>query len=135
MQNSVSSIHLGRLIEKILEEKHLSRAYLARQLNMSPQNIRKNILEKESLSTDKIQRINAILDCNLFDYFTTPSDRSITIKDCDSSQIAAHDFYNQSGANEIAGLKKQIEILEARLADKDTMIEWLKKSLEKYSRE
>lgn len=129
MLNKQPQIHIGELIAKVLYEKHISRAELARRLKIKSQYIKPGILEKPSLQTDVVQRINTALECNLFEYFIDPSERGITIKDCDSSQIAGHDFYNQSDINEIVNLKKQIELLEARLRDKDEMIELLKKSL------
>lgn len=128
MSDIHTPIHLGQIIENILREKGLSKKILAERLDIKNQNINKQVFDNYALKTDLIQRINAALDCNLFEYFIDTADRSMTLPDGDRTQLA--DTNHNPDVNEIVNLKKQIELLEARLKDKEEMIELLKKSLD-----
>ena len=60
-----STIHIGNLISKVLEEKHISVAELANQLHTDKSNMYK-ILRKSHIDTELLYRISQILNHNFF---------------------------------------------------------------------
>ena len=59
------SVHIGNLISKVLEEKHISVTELAKQLHTDKSNMYK-ILHKAHIDTELLYRISQILDYNFF---------------------------------------------------------------------
>jgi hypothetical protein len=60
-----TSIHIGNIISKVLEDKHISVAELANQLHTDKSNMYK-ILRKSHIDTEVLYRICQILDYNFF---------------------------------------------------------------------
>lgn len=59
------SVHIGNLISKVLEKKHISVTELAKQLHTDKSNMYK-ILHKAHIDTELLYRISHILDHNFF---------------------------------------------------------------------
>ena len=59
------SVHIGNLISKVLEEKHISVTELAKQLHTDKSNMYK-ILRKSHIDTELLCRISQILNHNFF---------------------------------------------------------------------
>ena len=82
----MNKVNLGEIIEELVSEKGLSNAQFAKSIGMARQNIRVSVFQKHSLDTDLVCRINEVLDCNLFDYYTcnksdyTPIKATVTIE-------------------------------------------------------
>ena len=74
----INRINLGETIRKKVEEKGMSQAEFARQIGMQRQNVVKLVFEKASLDTNLLASICEVLDCNLFDYFSSDSDKTVS---------------------------------------------------------
>ena len=74
----INRINLGETIRKKVEEKGMSQAEFARQIGMQRQNVVKLVFDKASLDTNLLASICEVLDCNLFDYFSSNSDNTVS---------------------------------------------------------
>ena len=82
----MNNVNLGEIIQSLVEEKGLSQSQFAKSIGMQRQNVKASVFMKHSLDTDLVCRINEVLDCNLFDYFScnksdyTPIKATVTIE-------------------------------------------------------
>lgn len=74
----IKRINLGEVIRQKVEERGMSQAEFARQIGMQRQNVVKLVFEKVSLDTNLLASICEVLECNLFDYFSSESDKTIS---------------------------------------------------------
>ena len=82
----MNKVNLGEIIESLVNEKGLAHAQFAKSIGMARQNLRTSVYQKHFLDTDLVCRINEVLDCNLFDYYScnksnyTPIKATVTIE-------------------------------------------------------
>lgn len=67
------NIHLGEVIKKILKDRGITYASVARAMNTSRQNFQQ-ILKKPDLDTRHMKKLSEILDFNLFTLFVREDD-------------------------------------------------------------
>lgn len=67
----IKDINLGEVIKEILDERGISQAKLAKKIGVQPQNLKRDVLDKKSLYTDRLRKISEYLDVNLFDLFSS----------------------------------------------------------------
>ena len=70
MNNSESTkrVHLGKLIEKVLKERGMSKAEFGRRIDTSRQNIN-GMLQKPTLDCASVIKISQVLEVNFFEPF------------------------------------------------------------------
>ena len=70
----VNNIHLGKEIQKKLEEHERSATWLAKKLHYAEKSIYK-ILSKSDLTTDMVRKISNVLKFNFFCLYTETENR------------------------------------------------------------
>lgn len=67
----INRINIGEIIRKKVEEKGLSKAKFAESLGIARQNVEKTVFLKHGIDTDLLCNICELLDCNLFDLYSS----------------------------------------------------------------
>ena len=106
-------INIGLLIEQRMNELGISKSEMARRTGIANQNINR-VLEKSSIDTEKLIKISEALDYNFFNCFNSID----TIDTRDVSVASPSD-------NQVPILEERIKHLEALLAEKERMIQFL----------
>lgn len=65
-------IHIGNLVEAQIRSRGITKAEFGRRISTSRQNVN-SLLHRESWDTHLLIRAGKALECNFFDYFTTPT--------------------------------------------------------------
>ena len=110
-------IKIGALIKKVIFEKKISQAELARLLETSPTQITR-LLNKNSIGTDLLCKISKILDYNFFDDFEKkePDENLCLIKE---EQIKPRGLYltHPHIGNKITERMKKIKVSQTELGN------------------
>jgi transcriptional regulator with XRE-family HTH domain len=81
LQKQIPDLHVGQLIEKVLDERGMTKAEFGRRIKTSRQNVN-SILQKKSMDTDYLLHICVVLGTNFFATYSAslngenPSDES-----------------------------------------------------------
>ena len=118
-------VTIGKLIKKRLKERGMSNVEFARRINTHIRNVY-DIFSRKSIDTDLLQTIGSVLDYDFFRYYLKPL--------CDKEIVASEppkNLYTTNAENKrlqkkIEVLEKEIELLNERLQDKETIIKLLK---------
>lgn len=119
-------INIGLLIEQRMNELGINKSEMARRTGIANQNINR-VLEKSSIDTEKLIKISEALDYNFFNCFNsidtidivTASNGGVAI-----SKSSTRDVSSPSD-NQVPILEERIKHLEALLAEKERMIQFL----------
>jgi len=99
-------------IAKTIEDKHISVRQLSQEIGMTETTVHKIIKGKQDIKISTLKQISKVLDVSIH-YLLSPN-ASIFI---DSDKIVRD--------SEMEDLKEELDILKQRLADKQTIVEFL----------
>jgi hypothetical protein len=120
------SIHIGKEIEKVLNEKRFKQLDLAQAINTVPSNV-KRLLSRESIDTNQLLLISKALDHNFFELYTSnfafskgleyaafnrPIDDA-ELKKCQEEKKILEEKYHLQTENAVT-LQKYIKLLEEK---------------------
>ncbi|MEM0996666.1 MAG: helix-turn-helix transcriptional regulator [Bacteroidota bacterium] len=122
---------IGQIIKDVLEKSGVKLTVFAGRIGTTRQNVYK-IFEKDSISTSRLKKISEVLEYDFFEHFRMVS------KDGESRwPRPKEDMPVRPPRYRVAELQKEleitrdrIEILEARLRDKEEIINLLRAKLE-----
>ena len=129
-----NNVHIGLAIENKLRELKMSKTEFGHRIGVAQSNVNR-ILERKSIDTDKLVQISQALK---FNFFTLYCDENININAVDhsafsisSSAMVLDARGNDSAlALKVVELEKEVKNLSERLADKQMIIDLLKKKQE-----
>jgi hypothetical protein len=64
----MSKIHIGKKIREVLDKSHLTIVDFAKSINLTRDGAYK-IFDKETIATDQLQKISAVLNHDFFSYY------------------------------------------------------------------
>lgn len=122
---------IGQIIKEVLEKSGIKLTVFADRIGTSRQNVYK-IFEKDSISTKRLKRISVVLEYDFFQHFR------LVGQDGDLNwESTATDISFRPARHQIAALQKELDasrtrlrILEARLRDKEEIIDLLRMNRE-----
>ena len=116
---------IGKLIQKRLKERGMSNAEFARRINTHVRNVY-DIFRRKSIDTDLLVTIGSVLDYDFFKYYFLPLQEKAPIAN-ESENHYTTNAENKRLQKKIETLEKEIELLNERLQDKETIIKLLGK--------
>lgn len=121
-------INIGLLIEQRMNELGINKSEMARRTGIANQNINR-VLEKSSIDTEKLIKISEALDYNFFNCFNSIDTIDIVTASNGGVAISKSSTRDVSVAspsdNQVPILEERIKHLEALLAEKERMIQFL----------
>ena len=115
--NPIKDVHIGHEIERRIAELHMTKKSFAEQLGMADQNLKRSILDKPNIDTKDLKKISEILCFNFFTLY------------CDTSDFTKIDL--GSSTTSLSEHGSEISLLKLVLAEKERLIQYLLKELEK----
>ena len=121
----MSSIHIGRLLEKLVEEKPMKKNVFAKAMNYSPTNI-SSLFARADWHVGMVEDASRILDTNILALLVKmPEAGNIVMEDSPAAIV-----YKQNG--EIAKLKKELAQAKDMLELVMDQNKYLKNKLKQY---
>lgn len=71
-----SNIYIGEMISEVMSEKNVSKAELARRLNIRPQSV-DYMLGRKSIDTDTLYNVSVALDYDFAQLYSIPQIRNL----------------------------------------------------------
>lgn len=72
MESNFLSMHVGKIIDRVIKEKGVKKSKVAERINRTPQALN-SILRREYCSTDIIENLSEALEVNLFQVISQSS--------------------------------------------------------------
>lgn len=147
MSITVNDVHIGKAIDEQREKLKISKYKLGRRIGVPQQHVNR-IVERDTMETKRLVKVSQELDFNFFSLFCpfqtqiSANLSAVTLKGNAQNLIgdaallvqlekiqgdlekAQSDLENEKQKNQL--LKEQISRLDAKLKDKDAIIELLK---------
>lgn len=122
---AVSTIHIGKEIEKRLQNLKISKTEFGRRIGIPQQNVNR-IIDKDTIDTGKLLQISNALNFNFFELYCDPHEEVHTEGDLSPA--------SGSGDVEVivgdAVLMERVKSLNTLIAEKDERIAELKERIE-----
>lgn len=114
-------INIGELIEQRMNELGISKAELARRLNIASQYVNR-LFAKDGINTDKLIDISIALDCDFFKYYRPKAEEALVKTSGDFSPASLNgDAQVKIDSNNDG----EIELLKKLLDEKERTIQIL----------
>ena len=117
----MKDIHIGHEIEDRLRITHMTKTEFARLMGIPQQNVNR-IIAGKNISTDKLQIISDILRFDFFSLYQEDRGDIKVIANGDSSIAALN---SKVTTQDVTLLNERVAHLEALLAEKERMIQYL----------
>ena len=118
---------IGFIIHKKVKERGMSNAEFARRINTHIRNVY-DIYKRESIDTDLLHQIGAILNFDFFNILRTPIiDDSAIAQETSNNKYIDKRYVNEL-QQKIQELEKEIIFLKDRIKDKEMIIKLMKKN-------
>lgn len=115
--NPIKDVHIGHEIERRIAELRMTKKSFAEQLGMADQNLKRSILDKQDIDTGDLKKISEILRFNFFTLY------------CDTPDLSKIDL--GSSLTSVSEPTNEVNLLKMVLAEKERLIQYLIKELEK----
>lgn len=130
MKKNDSTIQIGNVLRKILEDKKISQAELANKLGLSKQSI-SQLLNQKSISTKTLQNVCLNIGCSLSEFFGDLGDQEKIMmldffKNSHDKKYIFHDYIKKIFISNLKSLKFW-ETLSEKLTDEIFELIWLSK--------
>ncbi len=124
-------VHVGKKIEEVLRDRHIPVVEFARKINTNRNNVY-SIFRRESIDTKLLQKVGEVLQYNFFIYISDMLYRQSDLLFINNDEVKVDTDLDEVGRWErllerVVKIEEENQLLKERLADKQEIIDLLKK--------